>query len=720
MEKILLLALIFVLTISCATAAEFMVDVVPSTINANRETLLSFTVFNLNDTQNITQINITLPAGFSYKDVSSSSGDCAWVATFIIKCEGNPFIENNSNIIINISIVAEVASPPQYSFIFTALDTSNEITTNYTNVTVNDIDPPLILSVSPGNSTVKYQENGVYVFNASFLDNIAINSTEFFWDGILEQVNYTSSKTFSLQIIKKDLGVGTYNYSWRVNDTNGNYNFSTYFFNITQADNPITFYLNGKKNQNITVENGTTVNITIVAKGNISAWLNQNMLATPREELIEVLRIFDSVGEYFIFANASGNQNYTSNSTGATFLIRVIYQRLRFKDLGAPSTVVYSPGATYTFRITFFSPSYPFNNISNVSFVFNDQLHYLPVTNPQNETYTFTMRDLAAGTYNWKFCAEDTQGEVNCTSGTLTITQATPNLDIINVQDYVAPVNKTIIGVGCPSQLICKLYLNHTELSANFYELNTDKPGYYIFTFNTSGNANYSAASVTKALTVYPPRQTTTTTLLQTTTTTTTIIEQTTPSSENVLNLKANVPSILKVENSDLLKVTEVEIVANEDVENVEIKVEIPATNEIPKEFAQSGKIFLTYLKITSNVSSEKLSNIKIRFKVEKLWINANNIEASKVALYKFENEDWVKLPTQKISEDDNNVYYEATLTSLSFFVIAGETKAGFPWFLLLIPIIIIVIAIIVYLFWPTPIGSEYEKLKQKWSSGGF
>jgi len=716
MEKALLLsALMFVAAISCATAAEFMVDVVPSTINASRETLLTFTVFNLNDTQNITQMNITLPDGFSYKSVSSSSGNCAWIAASIVKCEGDPFIESTSSTTVNISVVAEVASPPQYSFLFTAVDTSNIVTTNYTNVSVNDIDFPLLLSVFPGNFTVKYQESGVYIFNASFFDNVAINSTEFFWNDVLEQVNYTSSKTFSTQIVKTDLGAGTYNYTWRVNDSSGNANFSTYFFNITQADNPITFYLNGKKDQNITVENGTTVNITIVGKGNISAWLNEGMLATPREGWMQVLYTFESVGMYKIFANASGNQNYTSNSTGATFFIRVIYPSLGFKDLKAPSSVAYSPGGVYTFRITFYSPAYPLNNISNVSFAFNGQTHYLPVNNPQSETYTFTLKDLGAGTYNWGFCAEDTQGEINCTSGTLTITQATPHLDIINAQDYIAPVNKTIIGIGCPSQLTCKLYLNHTELSSNFYELNTDKPGYYIFTFNTSGNANYSAASITKALTVYPPRQTTTTLQPTTTTTTTTLIQQGALPSGNVLNLKANVPSVLKIENPDLLKVTEVEITAREDVESVEVKVEIAAPNEIPKVFVQSGKILLTYLKITSNASADKFSNVKIRFKVEKLWINANNIDAARIALYKFENEDWVKIPTEKMLEDDDNVYYEATLTSLSFFVIAGETKTGFPRFLLLIPIIIIVVAIIVYLFWPIPIGNEYEKLKQKW-----
>jgi PGF-pre-PGF domain-containing protein len=718
MRKDFLPFLIFLLTISYASAASFIVSVTPSTINASRKTLLTFSILNLNNTQNITQINITLPNGFSYESgLSSTSGICNWNAPSLITCSGSPLIANNSRENISFYVNSSVVSPPQYSFLFDTLDTSNEITHNSTNITVNDIDAPIILSVFPGNQSVKYQENGIYVFNASFSDNIMLNSTEFFWNGLLEQTNYTSSKTFSIQIVKTGLGVGNYNYSWRVNDTSGNWNSSIYFFNITQANNPLTFYLNDQKNQNITIENGTTVNITILAKGNISVWLNENLLGTPREGIFNTSYLFDSIGEYKIFANATGNQNYTTNSTGASFFVKVIYPRLRFKDLQAPSSATYSPGASYTFKITFFSLAYPLNNITNVSFIFNDKTYYLPVSKQDNETYSFTVKDLAAGSYNWRFCAEDSQEEFNCTSGTLSITQATPQLNILNVQDYLVPVNKTIIAIGCPSQLVCKFYLNDTELTHSYYELITDKPGYYIFTFNTSGNANYSAALITKSLTVYPSRQATTTTIIQTTTTTTI---QPTPSTSNLLDLQPNSPTVFRVGNPDLLKVSEIEITAREEVKNVEVKVEIPLATEIPKEFVEEGKAYLTYLKIALNISSEKIASIKIRFKVEKTWINAKNIDETKIALYKFENENWIEQPTQKISEDENNVYYETSLSSLSFFVIAGKIKAGFPWHLALIPIVIIIVGIIVYLFWPTPIGSEYEKLKQKWSSGGF
>jgi len=723
MRKYLLPILIFLFTIKCVLAASFTVSVIPSNISASKETQLTFIFTNLNDTQNITELSITIPSGFSLGQssisISPSEGRSCTVYLPIIKCSGTPFIESNLQTNISFSIIADVASPPEYQFYFIALDTSNQTTSNSINITVNDIDSPVILSVFPGNISVKYKENGIYIFNASFYDNVKINSVEFFWNDVLEQINYTNSKNFSLQIIKEDLAVGNYNYSWRVNDSSGNSVFLVYFFNVTQAENPLTFYINNQKNQNITVENGTSVNITIIAKGVIYVWLNNAPLGISGEGgTFNTSYPFASAGLYRIFANATGNQNYTANSTGASFFVKVIYPRPRFKDLQAPSSVTYSPGATYTFKITFYSPSYPINNITNVSFVFDNQVYYLPINNPQNDTYTFTVKDLAAGSYNWLFCANDTQGESNCTSGTLTISQAKPNLDIINVQDYLAPVNKTIVGVGCPPQLVCKLYLNDSELPNKFYELNTDKGGYYIFTFNTSGNANYSATSITKTMTVYPPKQSTTKETVSSTTTTTTLVSQQPLSSQttNIRDVQANVPAIFKINNQDLYKVTEIEITATENIKNVEVRVDIPLPIEISTNFVEKNKVFLTYLKITTNISSEKIANAKIRFKVEKTWVNVNNIDPSKVFLYKLVNGNWIQLPTQKITEDNNNIYYESTLNSFSIFVIAGEIKAGFPWNLALIPIVIIVVAVIAYLFWPTPMGSEYERLKQKWS----
>jgi PGF-pre-PGF domain-containing protein len=713
------------------------VEIAPSTLNATRNILINITVNNT-DILNISRVSVLLPYVFTNIANIGTSANISLVnnpapSNLLIWTNKTPegFVESKKTEYFWFS--AKVPSMPSNTNLtifvnLTYLNSTEELFE--INVTIYDVDAPIFsnLSYSKANNT-KYSQGTNYGFQITFEDNVNI-STVIFSSNFNSSINltvplFTGSNNRGIYVVNfTDLPAGIYWFLWYANDTSGNWNATPNITYVIQpSDNPISVYINGVEVRDTqTIESRTTLNLTAVAKGILYLFVNGTPQLYNENRLEVIVSLNDSdVGFYGAKINVSStNSNYTSNSTGISFFVKIIYPRLRFKDLQVPSSTTYSPGATYTFRITFYSLVYPLNNISNVSFIFNGQTYYLPVTKQDNETYSFTVRDLAAGNYNWKFCANDTQNEMNCTSGSFSITQAVPQLNIINVQDYVAPVNKTIVAIGCPSQLVCKFYLNDTELPKNFYELITDKPGYYIFTYNTSGNANYSAASITKSLTVYPPTPTNITTTTQPVIQTTTTTQPTLPLTKNVLDVKANVPSIFSVDNPELLKVTQVEIVSKEDVKNVEVKVEIAPPDQIPKQFAEKNKVFLTYLKITSNISSEKIASVKIRFKAEKAWINANNLDKTKVSLYKFENDNWIKQPTQKISEDEKNVYYEASLSSLSLFVIAGEVKSGFPWNIILIPIVIIIVAIIAYIFWPTPIGSEYEKLKQKWSSGGL
>jgi len=712
------------------------VKIAPSVLNATYDVILNISISNT-ELLNISRVSVYIPLEFEFKGEIGTSADVSLVEN---PTQPNPLIWSNKTAegIIGAGEIEyfwfkvrppSAISGTNFTFLvnLTYLNLAEE--TYEINVSVNDVDAPTFfdLDFSRPNNT-KYSPGASYGFQVRWKDNVNI-STVIFSSNFNNSINLTvplfsGSNINGFYVVNfTGLGAGKYWFVWYANDTSGNWNqTSNITYVILPADNIVKAYVNGILSNYTVLENGTSVNITVLANGNICLYKNSSNLVCNKDTLnwIELL----DVGIYEFKANVSSdNANYTSNSTGLTFVVKIINPAPKFKDLQVPSSTTYSPGASYTFKITFYSPSYPINNITNVSFIFENQVYYFPINNPQGESYSFTLRDLGAGTYNWKYCANDTQGESNCTSGKLTISQATPKLDIINVQDYLAPINKTIIGVGCPAQLICKLYLNDSELPNKFYELNTDKGGYYIFTFNTSGNANYSAASITKTMTVYPPRQNITTTTI-TTTTTSTIQQSQQPSSppqtKSIKDIQANAPTIFEIDNSDFLKVTEVEITAVEDIKNAEVKVEIPLPSEISTNFAMANKVFLTYLKITTNISSEKIANAKIRFRVEKGWVNANNIDPSKIFLYKLVNDNWIQLPTQKITEDSNNIYYESTLNSFSIFVIAGEIKSGFPWHIALIPIVIIIVAIVAYLFLPTPMGSEYDKLKQKWSSGGL
>jgi PGF-pre-PGF domain-containing protein len=90
-----------------------------------------------------------------------------------------------------------------------------------------------------------------------------------------------------------------------------------------------------------------------------------------------------------------------------------------------------------------------------------------------------------------------------------------------------------------------------------------------------------------------------------------------------------------------------------------------------------SGKVY-RYVKITKeNLDDENIAQGKIKFKVEKSWINANNINVTTIALYRYTNGQWNRLATNKISEDSNYVFFEAATPGFSYFAISGEMLAA-------------------------------------------
>lgn len=70
------------------------------------------------------------------------------------------------------------------------------------------------------------------------------------------------------------------------------------------------------------------------------------------------------------------------------------------------------------------------------------------------------------------------------------------------------------------------------------------------------------------------------------------------------------------------------------------------------------------------------ITNASIKIKVEKDWIAANNIDAASIAMYRYRDETWNKLSTEKISEDDKYLIFLVTTPGFSPFAITGEKIA--------------------------------------------
>lgn len=138
-------------------------------------------------------------------------------------------------------------------------------------------------------------------------------------------------------------------------------------------------------------------------------------------------------------------------------------------------------------------------------------------------------------------------------------------------------------------------------------------------------------------------------------------------------------PASFEFENAVIseLKISVVRTVENAWVDIREL-TERPA--DVP--MAPPGLTY-RYLSIAKeNIEDNDISSVTITFKVEKTWIDLQEIDENKIKLnrYSVENNEWVSLPTNKVGEDNTHVHYSATSPRLSIFAVTCEslTPASF------------------------------------------
>jgi PGF-pre-PGF domain-containing protein len=89
-----------------------------------------------------------------------------------------------------------------------------------------------------------------------------------------------------------------------------------------------------------------------------------------------------------------------------------------------------------------------------------------------------------------------------------------------------------------------------------------------------------------------------------------------------------------------------------------------------------SGKVY-KYMEIKGdNINETHIDKVKIQFQVNKSWISSNNINRATIALNRYKNNNWERLTTKEVSEDNDYVYYEAETPGFSTFAITGEQIA--------------------------------------------
>lgn len=74
-------------------------------------------------------------------------------------------------------------------------------------------------------------------------------------------------------------------------------------------------------------------------------------------------------------------------------------------------------------------------------------------------------------------------------------------------------------------------------------------------------------------------------------------------------------------------------------------------------------------------ITSQNADNLKVRFKVSRDWINANNIDPASIRMASFNGNAWSDLPTSKVSEDDECLFFVAEAKEFTISSIIGDSK---------------------------------------------
>ena len=273
------------------------------------------------------------------------------------------------------------------------------------------------------------------------------------------------------------LGVGTYDY---LLNTTGGTNYT--------ANASMDF-------QVLTVSQNTTykLNLTILPSTSVTYPTETNASGTncPDELACDLFREGVSVSNPNVLTLAVGTYNYTFNTTGnANYSANTNTTILTINANTGACSVVFNETSPLTY------PSI-FNVSTNCTSGFVLYRNGTAITNN-------SLQSLAANTYNFTVIRNDTINYTNIYDEKNFVinqnTTWTPTLVITPSTTETYPTETTATGNNCQSQLNCTLYRD-SILVIN-PEVITLAAGIYNYTFNTTGNVNYSTKTVTDLLTI--------------------------------------------------------------------------------------------------------------------------------------------------------------------------------------------------------------------------
>lgn len=126
-------------------------------------------------------------------------------------------------------------------------------------------------------------------------------------------------------------------------------------------------------------------------------------------------------------------------------------------------------------------------------------------------------------------------------------------------------------------------------------------------------------------------------------------------------------------------KITSIQFLSLKNSGNIQATIEVLkdkssfAKSNAPGQIYQQMNIWVGKVGF---VVPENVNDLKVNFKVEKKWLEENNIETDTVKLYRYADSSWKALPTTTAGEDESYIYFESQTPGFSPFAIISESEA--------------------------------------------
>ncbi len=138
----------------------------------------------------------------------------------------------------------------------------------------------------------------------------------------------------------------------------------------------------------------------------------------------------------------------------------------------------------------------------------------------------------------------------------------------------------------------------------------------------------------------------------------------------------ANQEAVFNFDHVEATGVLSIMVTTNHPINNIRLTVDKLLVNPAaPAITGEEGNIYKYILINKVNLQESDIQNAKIKFEIEKAWLQTYNHAPNTVALMRLQSDGWKALPTQQISEDEQYVVYEATTPGFSTFAITAGYK---------------------------------------------